>query len=60
VGPNPDPAPTTSTLNFNTGDVKANGLTVALSTTGTLSATYISIAGNTTDLVLDVTGYFAP
>jgi hypothetical protein len=33
---------------------------VALSATGTLSATYISTTGNTTDLVLDITGYFEP
>jgi hypothetical protein len=32
----------------------------ALSATGTLSATYISTSGNTTDLVFDVTGYFTP
>jgi hypothetical protein len=58
IGPNPKPAPTTSTINFVVGDVKGNGLTVALSATGTVSATYMSSAGNTTDLVLDVTGYF--
>jgi outer membrane protein assembly factor BamB len=58
LGPNPVANPTTSTLNFVLGDIKGNGLTVALSSTGTLSATYMSIAGNTTDLVFDVTGYF--
>jgi hypothetical protein len=60
VGPDPTPAPGTSTINFNTGEVKGNGLTVALGAGGTLAATYISSAGNTTDLVLDVTGYFVP
>ena len=60
LGPNPISSPTTSTVNFVVGDVKGNGLTVALSATGTLSATYISSAGNTTDLVFDVTGYFVP
>jgi hypothetical protein len=60
VGPAPTPSPTSSTINFVKGDVKANGLTVALSATGTLSATYMSSSGNTTDLVFDVTGYFVP
>lgn len=58
VGPNPIASPSTSTLNFIKGDIKANGMTVALSATGTLSATYLSSKGNTTDLVFDVTGYF--
>jgi hypothetical protein len=60
LGPDPIASPTSSTLNFVKGDILANGLTVALSATGTLSATYISSAGNTTDLVFDVTGYFTP
>ena len=60
LGPDPLAAPTSSTINFKTGDTLANGLTVALSSSGTLSATYISSAGATTDLVFDVTGYFTP
>jgi outer membrane protein assembly factor BamB len=60
LGPNPIASPSTSTVNFNAGEVAGNGLTVALSATGSLSATYISTAGNTTDLVFDVTGYFTP
>jgi hypothetical protein len=58
LGPDPQSNPTTSTINFGAGDIKANGLTVALSSSGTLSATYMSFAGNTTDLVFDVTGYY--
>jgi hypothetical protein len=58
LGPVATPAPTTSTVNFLVGDVKGNGLNVALSGTGTLSATYVSSPGNTTDLVFDVTGYY--
>jgi hypothetical protein len=58
LGPAPIASPTTSTVNFATGEVAGNNLTVALSSTGTLSATYISSAGNKTDLVFDVTGYF--
>ena len=60
LGPNPRANPSTSTLNFLGGEVKANGVTVALGSGGTLSATYISYAGNTTDLVFDVTGYYTP
>jgi hypothetical protein len=58
LGPDPIASPTTSTINFNPGEIKANSLTVALSATGTLSATFLSTPGNTTDLVFDVTGYY--
>ncbi len=58
LGPAPASAPTTSTINFVKGDVKGNGLVVALSPEGTLSATYISSGGSTTHLVFDATGYF--
>jgi hypothetical protein len=58
VGPDRIVKPPTSTLNFVKGNIKANGLTVALGPSGSLSATYLSASGNTTDLVLDVTGYF--
>ena len=58
IGPDPVANPSSSTINFNAGDIKANGLTVALSSGGALSATYMSFNGNTTDLVFDVTGYF--
>ena len=60
LGPVPNSAPGTSTINFVKGDIKGNGLAVALGSGGSLSATYVSVAGNTTDLVFDVTGYFAP
>ena len=59
LGPNPVAAPTTSTINFGVGEVRANGVTVALGAGGTLSATYISSSGATTNLVFDVTGYFS-
>ena len=59
LGPNAMAAPTSSTINFVAGQTVANSLTVELnSTTGYLWATYISTAGNTTDLVFDVTGYY--
>ena len=58
LGPAPIAKPTTSTINFTKGQIQGNGLTVALSSTGTLSATFMSSAGNTTDLVFDITGYY--
>jgi hypothetical protein len=60
IGPDRIPNPPTSTINFVKGEARANGLTVALGDGGTVSATYMSGAGNTTDLVLDVSGYFLP
>ena len=61
LGPVATTTPTSSTLNFPPGDTRANGVTVPLSGTGTLSATYVSpVAAAHTHLVFDVTGYFAP
>ena len=60
LGPNPLANPTTSTLNFPLADNRANGVTVALGSTGTLSATYAAVGGGNTHLVFDVTGYFVP
>ncbi len=60
LGPTPDPAPASSTLNFPLGDSRANGVTVALGSDGSLSATYLAPAGASTQLVFDVTGYFVP
>lgn len=60
VTPNPQNVPTSSTVNFPVGDNRANNITVPLSSSGNLSATYVGGAGKTTDLVLDVTGYFLP
>jgi hypothetical protein len=58
IGPAKVAKPLSSTLNFVKGQVLANSLTVILSSTGTLSATYMAASGNTTDLVFDVTGYY--
>jgi hypothetical protein len=58
LGPAPIAKPAASTINFGTGQTRANSLTVALSAKGTLSATYMSNGHNTTDLVFDVTGYY--
>jgi hypothetical protein len=58
VGPDPIANPTTSSLNFVVGDNCSNGFTVPLSPTGTLSATYLSGAGKTTNVLVVITGYF--
>jgi hypothetical protein len=52
----------TSTLNFPLGDDRANGGTVAVSATGTPSATHSGEArpSATTHFIFDVTGYFVP
>ncbi len=60
LGPLATASPGTSTLNFPRGDNRANGLTVPLSATGTLSAVFKGASGATTALILDVTGYYLP
>jgi PKD repeat protein len=49
--------PSTSTINFPLGDIRANNFTVDLSPTQTLSATFKASSGST-HLVVDVTGYY--
>jgi hypothetical protein len=58
--PDPDANPTTSNLNFPLGDIRANGVAAELNVTGALSIVYKAVAGATTDVVLDITGYFVP
>ncbi len=59
IGPSPQDYPTSSTLNFPTGDDRANAVTVALSASGTLSVTYAApTLGPTAHAIFDVTGYF--
>jgi hypothetical protein len=58
VTPTATNVPQSSSLNFPVGDVRANNVTVSLSTSGSLSAVYKSAPGTTADLVFDVTGYF--
>ena len=53
--------PTVSTINFVPSDVLANGAIVPLATA--MSSTEIAVfngAGGSTNVILDVTGYFAP
>jgi hypothetical protein len=60
LGPNATNDPTSSSLNFPKGDDRANGVTVALDGGGGLSVTYVASMGSaTTDVIFDVTGYFA-
>ena len=58
LGPVATATPSTSTLNFPTGDDRATGVTVTLGAGGTLSAVFKGGGGATTALVFDVTGYF--
>jgi hypothetical protein len=61
IGPVAQNNPTSSTLNFPVGDDRANAVTVALGTGGTLSVTYAaSTLGPTAQVIFDVTGYFTP
>jgi hypothetical protein len=48
----------TSTVNFPAADTRANGITAPLSPTGTVALIHVGTSGATTDLILDVTGYF--
>jgi hypothetical protein len=58
VTPEPNNAPTTSTINFPKGDARSTGVTVPLGSGGKLSLTFGAVAGATTDAIFDVTGYF--
>jgi serine protease inhibitor ecotin len=61
LGPVPTNNPTSSTLNFPKGDDRANGVTVALGSGGSLSVTYVApTLGPTAHVIFDVTGYFVP
>jgi hypothetical protein len=60
VGPVAMNIPTSSSLNFPMGDDRANGVTVALGTGGTLSITYVasSLGDFSAHVIFDVSGYF--
>ncbi len=61
MGPVANDNPTTSTLNFPIRDDRANAVTVALGTGGTLSATFAAPSlGPTAQVIFDVSGYFSP
>ena len=51
--------PPTSTINFPLGDTRANGVTVALGTSGGIDIMYVAVSTlSTANVVFDVTGYF--
>jgi hypothetical protein len=54
-------APETSSLNFAAGDIVPNAVTVALSAGGAIDVVYdaFGAAGPTTDVLIDVTGYYS-
>ena len=61
IGPVAMNDPASSNLNFPAGDTRANGVTVALGSGGTLSITYAaSDLTATAGAIFDVTGYFTP
>ena len=66
LGPTMTPTGDTTTLNFSmvttTSENRANNVTMALGSGGTLSAVFRSSSGGTptVDLIFDVTGYFIP
>jgi hypothetical protein len=59
IGPVANNNPTSSTLNFPAGDDRANAVTVELSSSGTLSITFVAPSnGPTAHAIFDVTGYY--
>jgi hypothetical protein len=59
IGPVAMVNPTSSTLNFPAGDDRANAVTVKLSSSGTLSITFVApFNGPTAHAIFDVTGYY--
>jgi hypothetical protein len=58
VTPTATATPTSSTINFPVGDVRANNFTLPLGTGGTLSAVYKAGTGKTSHILIDITGYF--
>ena len=57
-GPTMSASPKTSTLNILKGNNTANGITVALNGSGNLQAVWIGTPRSSTDVILDITGYF--
>ncbi len=51
-------SPTTSTLNFPVGDTRANGVSGPLTSSGTVGLVYRATSGATTNLILDISGYY--
>jgi hypothetical protein len=60
VTPTATTTPSSSTINFPVGDVRANNFTLPLDATGRLAAVYKAAPGQTTHVLVDITGYFVP
>ena len=58
VTPTPTANPTTSTINFPSGDTRANGLTIPLSGRAAVWPRCTRRSSGSTHLILDVTGYY--
>lgn len=58
ITPTPVVNPPSSTINFPPGDTRANNFTTPLSSDGKLAAVYKAAAGRSTNLIVDITGYF--
>jgi spore germination protein YaaH len=54
----PGPATSTSTLNFPVGDNRANGFVCLLGPGGTLDVTFAGTRGSSTQVVVDILGYY--
>ena len=57
LGPTATSSPTSSTINFPAGDIRANNVTVPVNDDGTVAADYAA-PGGSVNLVLDISGYF--
>jgi hypothetical protein len=57
IGPTATSTPTSSTINFPAGDIRANNFVVPLNGDGTIAAVYYSYGG-ATDVVIDISGYY--
>lgn len=58
LGPSASATPASSTINAPKGDTRANGLDIALSSSGDLDLVWVGKANSTSHFVLDVTGYW--
>jgi hypothetical protein len=58
VTPTATASPSSSTINVPYGDIRSNNFTLPLGSAGTLSAVFKPAAGKSTNVVVDITGYF--
>jgi hypothetical protein len=58
VTPTATATPASSTINVPRGDIRANNFTLPLGPGGSLAAVFKAVAGSSTHVVVDITGYF--